>query len=158
MEGKMARKKTWREKLLDSKDLPKVVLLKEDAQRHWKGHTMAIPAPAEVNEIMETVPDGRLITIGEIRKAIARKHGADIGCPLTCGIFSWIVAHAAAEKAAGGSKKITPYWRTLKAGGELNPKYPGGIESQKRHLESEGHKVIQKGKKYIVENYDKYLF
>jgi hypothetical protein len=27
MEGKMARKKTWREKLLDSNDFPKVVLL-----------------------------------------------------------------------------------------------------------------------------------
>lgn len=153
----MAKKKTWREKLLDSKDLPKVVLLKENAQKRWKGSTMAIPSPVEVNEIMAKVPKGKLITIEEIRKIIAHKHKTDIGCPLTCGIFSWITAHAAEEEAAEGKKKITPYWRTLKTGGELNPKYPGGIEDQKKHLKSEGHKVIQKGKKYIVENYEKYL-
>ncbi len=153
----MAKKKSWREKLLDSKDLPKVVLLKENAQKHWKGGTMAIPSPMEVNEAMAKVPKGKLITIDEIRRTIARKHKADIGCPLTCGIFSWIAAHAAAEEAAEGKKKITAYWRTLKKGGEINSKYPGGIEDQKKRLESEGHKVIQKGKKRVVENYEKCL-
>ena len=153
----MAKKKTWREKLSDSKDLPKVVILKENAQKHWKGNTMAIPSPMEVDEIMAKVPKGKLITIEEIRRMVAHKHEADIGCPLTCGIFTWIAAHAAAENAAEGKKKITPYWRTLKSKGELNPKYPGGIEEQKKHLESEGHKIIQKGKKFIVENYDKSL-
>lgn len=153
----MAKKKTWREKLLDSKDLPKVVLLNEKAQRHWKGRTIVIPSPKEVNEMMAKVPKGKLITIGEMRRTIALKHKADIGCPLTCGIFSWIAANAAAEKAAEGKKKITPYWRTLKKDGEINSKYPGGIKDQKERLESEGHKVIQKGKKFVVENYEKYL-
>jgi alkylated DNA nucleotide flippase Atl1 len=153
----MRIKKTWREKLLDGKHLPKVVLLKGNAQKHWKGNTMAIPSPMEVNQMMANIPKGKLITIEEIRKRIAQKHKADIGCPLTCGIFAWIAAHAAMEEEAEGKKKITPYWRTLKTGGELNPKYPGGIEEQKKRLESEGHQVIQKGKKYIVENYEKYL-
>jgi alkylated DNA nucleotide flippase Atl1 len=152
----MRKTKTWREKLQYSKDLPKVVILKKDAQKHWKGKTMAIPSPMEVNEIMAQIPKGKLITIDEIRKTIACKHGADIGCPLTCGIFSWIVAHAAAEEAADGKKNIVPYWRTLKAKGELNPKYPGGIELQKKYLESEGHRVIHKGKKFAVENYKRY--
>jgi alkylated DNA nucleotide flippase Atl1 len=153
----MARKKTWREKLSDSKDLPKVVLLKDNARQHWKGRTIAIPSPIDVNEVMAKVPKGKLITIDDIRGTIARKLGADIGCPLTCGIFSWIAAHVAAEAAAEGRRRTTPYWRTLKKGGEINPKYPGGIEDQKKHLESEGHRVIQKGKKYLVENYKKYL-
>jgi hypothetical protein len=153
----MARKKTWREKLSGSKDLPKVVLLKENAQRHWKGRTIAVPSPMEVNEIMAKVQKGKLITIEQIRKIIAQKHKADIGCPLTCGIFSWIAAYAAVEEAAEGKKRTTPYWRTLKKGGEINSKYPGGIKDQQKHLESEGHKVIQKGKKYVVENYEKYL-
>ena len=153
----MARKKTWREKLSDSKDLPKVVLLKNNARKHWKSRTIAIPSSMEVNEVMAKVPKGKLITIEQICKIIARKLGADIGCPLTCGIFSWIAAHAAAEEAAEGKRRATPYWRTLKKGGEINPKYPGGIEDQKKHLESEGHKVTQKGKKYVVENYEQYL-
>lgn len=118
---------------------------------------MAIPSPVEVNEIMARVPKGKLMTNEEIRKIVAQKHKADIGCPLTCGIFSWIAAHAAEEESAEGKKKITPYWRTLKTNGELNPKYPGGIEEQKKHLESEGYKVIQKGKKYKVEYYETYL-
>ena len=153
----MARKKTWREKLADGKDLPKVVMLKESAKKHWKGKTIAIPSPMEVNEVMAKVPKGKLITIDGIRRTIARKYKADIGCPLTCGIFSWIAAHAAAEVAAEGKKKITPYWRTLKTGGEINPKYPGGIKDQKRQLETEGHKVVQKGKRYVIEHYEKYL-
>jgi alkylated DNA nucleotide flippase Atl1 len=153
----MVRKKTWREKLSDSKDLPKVVLLKDNARQHWKGRTIAIPSPIDVNEVMTKVPKGKLITIDDICGMIARKLGADIGCPLTCGIFSWIAAHVAAEAAAVGKRRTTPYWRTLKKGGEINPKYPGGIEDQKKRLESEGHRVIQKGKKYLVENYKKYL-
>lgn len=153
----MAKRKTWREKLLDAKDLPKVVRLEANAQKHWKGNTMAIPSPGEVNQIMASISKGKLITIEEIRKRVARKHGADIGCPLTCGIFAWVAAHAAVEEAAEGRGKIIPYWRTLKTGGELNPKYLGGIEEQKKHLESEGHRVIQKGIKYIVENYEKSL-
>jgi len=157
MEKDMARKKTWREKLSDGKDLPKVVLLKESAQKHWKGKTIAIPSPIEVNEVMAKVPKGKLITLEEIRRTIARKYKADIGCPLTCGIFSWIAAHAAAEAAAEGEKKITPYWRTLKTCGEINPKYPGGIGDQKKRLELEGHNVVQKGKRYVVEHYEEYL-
>jgi hypothetical protein len=153
----MAQRKTWREKLADSKDLPKVVLLKPNAQKHWKGSSMAIPSPMEVNAIMARVPRGKLITINGIRNMIAHKYKADIGCPLTCGIFSWIAAHAAVEEAAAGRKNTTAYWRTLKSKGELNPKYPGGIAEQRKRLESEGFRVIQKGKKYIVEGYDRYL-
>ena len=153
----MRRKKTWREKLEDNKDLPKVIILKEDAQKHWKGKTMAIPSPMEVYEIMANIPERKLITIEEIRKTVARKHEAEIGCPLTCGLFSWVVAHAAVEEATEGNKAMIPYWRTLKARGELNPKYPGGIELQKKYLESEGHKVIRKGNRYAVENFEQVL-
>jgi hypothetical protein len=84
----MAKKKSWREKLQDTKDLPKVVKLNEKAQMKWQGNTMAIPSPTEVDAIMASVPKGRLITIQEIRKIIAHRHHADIGCPLTCGIFA----------------------------------------------------------------------
>lgn len=61
---------------------------------------------------------------------------------------------AAEEAAEEGKADITPYWRTLKSGGVLNEKYPFGLEHQKKHLESEGHKVIQKGKKYVVEDFE----
>jgi hypothetical protein len=115
---------------------------------------MVIPAPLEVDSIMKTVPSGKLITINEIRQVLTRKHGVDVACPITTGIFVWIAAHAAEEDAADGKKKITPYWRTLKTNGELNPKYPGGIESLKRKLKAEGHRVIAKGKRFFVADFE----
>ena len=154
----MKTKKSWREKLADNKGLPRVEPITEKmARRGWGTGTVVIPAPAEVDAVMRRVPKGKLITINEIRAALARKHGATIGCPITTGIFSWIAAHAAAEDAATGKKRITPYWRTLKSGGLLNPKYPGGLESQKARLESEGHEVTQKGKNFVVLDFEKAL-
>ena len=121
----------------------------------WGTGTMVVPAPVEVDALMRRVPKGRLVTINELRAALAKKHGVDVACPITTGIFSWIAAHAAEEAAQAGAKRITPYWRTLKSGGELNPKYPGGIAAIKRHLQSEGHKVRQRGKRYFVEDLEK---
>jgi len=141
-------RKSWREKLADSKDLPRVVEINDKMSKRWGTGTFVIPAPIEVDEIMKQVPRGKVITAGEIRALLARRHGASIGCPLTTGIFAWVAAHAAEEAAAEGRKDITPYWRTLKAGGELNPKYPGGVEAQAAHLREEGHAIEPgKGKK-----------
>jgi len=106
---------------------------------------------------MKKVSEGKLITINQIRASLAKKHGATIGCPITTGIFASIAAHAAEEASTEGEKNITPYWRTLKEGGVINEKYPGGVEAQKKLREKEGHKVIQKGKKYVVANFEKYL-
>ena len=125
--------------------------------KRWGKGTVVIPAPMEVNETMRKVPKGKVITIGDIRAALAKKHGATIGCPLTTGIFAWVAANAAEEERQQGEKDITPYWRTLKTGGIINPKYPGGVEAQKKLLEKEEHKVIQKGKKYVVANYENSL-
>ncbi|MCW4007456.1 MAG: MGMT family protein [Candidatus Bathyarchaeota archaeon] len=151
------KKKTWVEKLNDSKGLPKVEKITEKMSKRWGTGTLVIPAPIEVDELMRKVPLGKLVTINEIRAALARRHGATIGCPLTTGIFAWVAAHAAEERAQRGEKDITPYWRTLKAGGVLNEKYPGGVEAQKQYLESEGHTVIRKGKNFVVLNFEKSL-
>jgi hypothetical protein len=47
--------------------------------------------------------------------------------------------------ATEGKRDITPYWRTLKVGGVLNGKYPGGVEAQSARLKAEGH-TIELGK------------
>jgi hypothetical protein len=153
----MYRRKSWREKLADSKGLPKIGRITGRMSKRWGEGTMVIPAPAEVDAIMKTVPKGRLITINEIRQKLAREHDVSIACPITTGIFAWISAHAAEEDAAGGKSRITPYWRTLKSDGTLNPKYPGGIKQLKAKLHAEGHRVIAKGKNFVVRDYQKKL-
>ncbi|MDH7517908.1 MAG: MGMT family protein [Candidatus Thermoplasmatota archaeon] len=153
----MVSKRSWHEKLADNKDLPKVIEIDDKMSKRWGTGACVIPAPMEVDQIMKNVPKGKLITINEIRETLAKKHGATIGCPITTGIFAWVAAHATEEDAAEEKKNITPYWRTLKSGGVINEKYLGGVVNIKKLLESEGHSVIQKGKKYLVENYQEKL-
>ena len=153
----MKKKKSWREKLADNKDLPRVCPIDEKKTKRWGSGTFVIPAPIEVDGLMRKVPKRKLTTIDDLRRALAARHHASIGCPLTTGIFAWIAAHASAEAEAEGAKRITPYWRTLKSKGELNPKYPGGIENLTKRLTSEGHTIIQKGKRFSVKDYERSL-
>lgn len=153
----MSKRKSWCEKLEDSKDLPRVEKITEKMSKKWGEGTVVIPAPREVDEIMREVPERKLTTINEIRSALARKHKATIGCPITTGIFAWVAANAAEERRQKGEEITTPYWRTLKTGGEVNEKYPGGLENQKRLLENEGHRVVSKGKRCVVVDYEKSL-
>lgn len=138
--------KSWLEKLKHKGDLPKVVKLTGDKAKRWGGKTLAIPCPEDVAAIMKKVPKGKVITTSDIRKQVAKKYKAESGCSLTSGIFTWIAANASEEANLG-----IPYWRTLKTGRELNDKYPGGTKHQKEMLEAEGHKIIKKGNKYILE-------
>ena len=155
----MKQKKSWQEKLADSKDLPRVERFDEEKGKNWPAGAYVIPAPLEVNAVMRKVAKGKLITINQIRQVLAKKHKADFGCPITTGIFSWIAANAADEMAREGKKRITPYWRTLKTGGILNEKYPGGLDNLKKKLKAEGHTVIRKGrsKHFMVQDFEKVL-
>ena len=152
------RKKSWQEKLADDKGHPTVFKITAKQSKRWGSGTCVIPAPREVDELMRRVPKGKLTTIDQLRKALAGRHRATIACPITTGIFSWIAAHAAAEAQGAGKKNTTPYWRTLKTGGEVNPKYPGGVAGLAKRLRAEGHKIVHKGKRFLVQDYQKALF
>ena len=154
----MKARKSWREKLADSKGLPKIGEVTGKMSARWGKGTMVIPAPVEVDALMKRVPKGKVVTINELRAALAAKHKVGFACPLTTGIFSWIAAHAAEEASAAGAKRVTPYWRTLKTGGELNPKYPGGVEGVAKRLRAEGHQIVRKGKRVLVADLEKTLF
>jgi len=106
------KRKSWQEKLSDSKGLPKVEKVTPKMAGRWGtkiGDTLVIPAPIEVDKIMKKVPKGKLVTINKIREKLAQNHGATIGCPITTGIFAHIAAEAAEEAAAEGKNDITPY-------------------------------------------------
>ena len=151
-------KKDFNAMLNDSKDMPKVqIITDEKSIEKYGGDRMYFAPPIAYDEVMKKIPYGKLITVGEIRDYFARKSGADFTEPITAGIFVSIAAWASYQR----NTDETPYWRTLKANGELNPKYPGGVESQKKLLESEGHTIIQKGRtniRYYVKDYEKYLY
>lgn len=158
-------KKTWQEKLKDKPSFPKVLRLEKGFPCYNAVHKMGAEAgddvvlvnPSEVVEIMKQVPKGKPITIVEICKKIAKQHGVPACCTLTTGIFIMTAANAAEEASKEGKSLDIPYWRTLKTDGFLNGKYPGGQEAHKRLLERENFRVIARGKKYQVDDYEKYL-
>lgn len=151
-------KKDFNAMLLDSKDMPKVqIITDEKSIEKYGGNRMYFAPPIDYDKVMKTVPYGKVITVGNIREHFAKQNNADFTEPITAGIFVSIAAWASFQRAS----EETPYWRTLKANGELNPKYPGGVEAQKAKLEAEGHTVIAKGRtniKYYVKDYEKALY
>lgn len=151
-------KKDFNAMLNDSKDMPKIQTITDQKSiEKYGGNQMYFAPPIDYDKVMRQIPCGKVITVGEIREYFAILNQADFTDPITAGIFVSIAAWASHQR----SGNETPYWRTLKANGELNPKYPGGVEAQKERLEAEGHTVIQKGRtniKYYVKDYEKALF
>lgn len=150
-------KKDFNAMLHNNKDMPKIQIISDKTSiEKYGGEKMFFAPPIVYDEIMKTVPYGKVITVGMIRDYLAKMNHADFTDPITAGIFVSIAAWASYQR----SENKTPYWRTLKANGELNAKYPGGIEAQKEKLESEGHTIIQKGRKnirYYVKDYQNFL-
>ena len=151
-------KKDFNAMLHDSKDMPKIQTITDPKSiEKYGGSRMYFAPPIDYDKVMKRVPWGTLTTVGEIRRYFARRNRADFTEPITAGIFVSIAAWASSQR----TEDITPYWRTLKANGELNPKYPGGAEAQRAKLEAEGHIVAPRGRtniKYFVVDYEKALF
>ena len=138
--------------------MPKVQIVTDEATiKKYGGEKMYFAPPTAYDAIMKLVPCGKVLTVGAIREYLAKSNHADFTDPITAGIFVSIAAWASYQR----KEDETPYWRTLKANGELNAKYPGGVEAQKEKLEADGHTVIQKGRKnirYYVKDYERVLF
>ena len=151
-------KKDFNTMLHDNKDMPKFQTITDlKSIEKYGGDRMYFAPPIDYDKIMKQIPFGKVITVGKIREYFAKKNGADFTEPITAGIFVSIAAWASYQR----EEENTPYWRTLKANGELNEKYPGGIEAQREMLEREGHTIIQKGRKsikYYVKDYESVLF
>jgi hypothetical protein len=140
----------WREKL-ERQQEPKVVSIPPRMQARFGQGTMVIPRPLDVDALIRKIPRGKLVTVTQLREQLAQRCKVDVACPLTTGIFIRIAAEAAEEERRSGKKMVTPYWRVLSHEGRLNPKFPGGVEGQKKKLLQEGHKTERtKGSKAPV--------
>ncbi len=162
-------RKTWYEKMRDKPGYPKVLTLEEGFPCYNAVHKMGadpgdpvvIVNPSEVIPLMAQIPPGKVLTIIEICKYIARQHQVKGCCSLVTGIFTMTIANAVQECRANGThpELITlPWWRTLKSEGFLNDKYPGGQEAHKAHLEAEGFTIIARGSKYQLKDWQSHLF
>ena len=151
-------KKDFNAMLHDNKDMPKIQTITDQKSiEKYGGTQMYFAPPIDYDTVMKRIPFGKVITIGKIREYFAKENNADFTEPITAGVFVSIAAWASYQR----SDNETPYWRTLKANGELNVKYPGGVQAQKEKLEAEGHTIIRKGRtniRHYVKDYEKKLF
>jgi len=177
----MSKRKSWRERLFGSrtskaKKLSQEALTKESIQ-NWGAGSYVVPPPAKADPLMSKVPKGNLSTINAIRQSLAKKHKTAMdpatsplnagASPGALGASGWGSAQrfdarsadaGSADARREGALRGTPFWRTLKAGSEINPKYPGGIDSLQSLREGEGHKVVRRGKNFAVQDYENSLF
>ncbi len=90
-----SRRKTWQEKLADKPGYPKVIALEAGFPCYNAVHKMGAEAgdpvvlvnPSDVVALMRQVPPGRLTTIIEICRWLARRYQVKGCCTLTAGIF-----------------------------------------------------------------------
>ena len=137
-------KTSWRAKL-HKPTLPKLVPVPDGMAKRLGHGMMLIPTALEVDAMVRKIPRGQISTIAQIRRRLSQWHNVDVTCPLVTGIFLRIVAEAAEEDRTAGKHDITPWWRVVREDGELNAKFPGGVEEQARRLREEGH-TIEDGK------------
>lgn len=121
---------------------PKLVTPSLKWQQKFGHGKMLIATPLLVDRLIREIPKGNVTTINAIRKKLADDFGADYTCPITTGIFTWIVAHAAEEDKINYASR-SPYWRVVKENGGLNPRYPGGEKHHAQLLKAEGHTIAK---------------
>lgn len=156
--SKLKTKISWREKINRITDT-KIVDLPDNVPSHFGKGKMLISRPLDIEAVVRKVPKGKLITKSQLRAILAMNAGTDTACPLTTGIFLRMVSEAAEEDALLGKKNIAPYWRVIGEMGELNEKFPFGMEGQAKKLEAEGVRVEAKKRsgKLVAVDFEKKL-
>jgi hypothetical protein len=118
---------------------------------------MLLPTPMLVAQEIAAIPEGSLTTVSTLRTSLARKHGADLSCPLMTGIFFNIIAGAAEEQLSEGKPPVAPYWRVIRDDGSLSPKTPDGPDRHAEHLRAEGMTIEPRGSKLQVSDFQQRL-
>lgn len=110
----MGKKKGWKDKLAAANP-PHVVTLDKAFAGVAAGKKLAIASPLMVKAYVEQIPRGHVASMLEMRQAFAKGLGADATCPTSSAIFLRIVAEAALEDIAAGTKAAaaTPFWRIV---------------------------------------------
>jgi len=133
----------WRDKLTsETSNYGKIVEIPPAMQEQHGSGTMLIARPLDIQALIQQIPEGKVLTVRGLMDRLAVDAGTDTTCPMTTGIFLRVVAEVAELDRADGNP-VAPYWRVLKKGGKLNPKFPGGAVAQAKKLEAEGHEVTR---------------
>src|SRR5256885_4815215 len=121
MPSKFSSRIPWREKLTRQQEAKIVEIPPRMEARFGKGR-MVIPKPLDVDALIRRVPKGKMATVLQLRKELAKRSNVDVACPLCTGIFVRISSEAAEEERRAGKKSVTPHLRVVYSESRLEPK------------------------------------
>jgi hypothetical protein len=130
--------KSWREKHDNHPHPAHIETLDKPYAGFPRGATMLIATPKEMTAYFRSVPRGKTRTMEQLRAALAKRHGADVTCPLTTGIFCRIAAEHAWERHEMGARSVAPFWRVIDPDSPLARKLTCGPEFIRKQRAAEG--------------------
>lgn len=107
------------------------------------GDRLLVPTPLLVAEEVARTRRGRVITITELRAALAQRLGADRTCPLTLGRIATVLAGVVSDDLKRKRAPRWPIWRLVGDDGVLNPKWPLAARYRATLLREEGLRVTR---------------
>lgn len=131
--------KSWSERLYDPRP-HQVKPAPVDIAGMKKGEIMLVPTAKLVDAFIRTICKGQSMDVPTLRARLARKHKAQVTCPITTGFHLRTVAEAAWEEHQRGAalSRITPFWRVLDAAAPTTAKLSFGAAVVKRRRAAEG--------------------
>lgn len=131
--------KSWTEKFHNGKS-PAVGPSVRKAFGRPAGTLMLVPTPAQVDGYIRAIPPGEDRSLEQMSAALARASGAEVTCPMCCGMFLRICAEKAFEDFSSGQPidAITPFWRMIPPHAPIRRKLSFGVELVDRMRATEG--------------------
>lgn len=114
---------------------PRIVVLTEPKGNAYPPGRMLIASPDTIAAIVQRIPRGQVLRLGDLRAALAAAHDANYTCPMTTGIFLRMLAE---DVDRAGTGDDMPWWRVVRDNGALLDKLPGGAAGQQQRLERDG--------------------
>lgn len=120
-------RRSWADKLCDPRP-HQVKTAPVDIAGMKAGQIMLVPTARQVDAFIRAIPAGRSVDVPTLRRKLARRHRAEVTCPITTGFHLRTVAEAALEAHAAGASldSITPFWRMLDAAAPTTAKLSCG--------------------------------
>lgn len=94
------------------------------------GTTVLIPSPQAIEAVVDGLEPGKTLTLTELRRVLAERHGAEGCCPVMAGINLRVAAEVTFDALDAGvpPDAVVPIWKAIDPNGILAGKLPGGAE------------------------------
>jgi hypothetical protein len=131
--------KSWTEKLQDPRP-HQVKPAPIDIAGMKAGEIMLVPTAGMIDAFIRAIPAGIGLDVRGLRRELARRHGAEVTCPITTGFHLRTIAEAAwaAHRDGTATAEITPFWRVLHSRTPTAARLACGIDFIRRQRRAEG--------------------